>query len=141
MISGIMPNPNFLVLIPLFLEIVLLATGIAFILSSLFVKYRDIGPIWEVMMQAGMYGTPIIYSLTYILDRGQASIAKYMMLNPMAQIVQDIRHFIVFQGNPRGWDLIGNKAIALIPYLLSVVIFALGLFIFKKNAKRFAEIL
>lgn len=141
MISGIMPNPNFLVLIPLFLEIVLLATGIAFILSSLFVKYRDIGPIWEVMMQAGMYGTPIIYSLTYILDRGQASIAKYMMLNPMAQIVQDIRHFIVFQGNPRGWDLIGNKAIALIPYLLPVVIFALGLFIFKKSAKRFAEIL
>lgn len=141
MISGIMPNPNFFVLIPLFLEIVLLATGIAFILSSLFVKYRDIGPIWEVIMQAGMYGTPIIYSLTYILDRGQASIAKYMMLNPMAQIVQDIRHFIVFQGNPRGWDLIGNKAIALIPYLLPVVIFALGLFIFKKNAKRFAEIL
>lgn len=141
MISGIMPNPNFLVLLPLFLEIVLLATGIAFILSSLFVKYRDIGPIWEVIMQAGMYGTPIIYSLSYILDRGQASIAKYMMLNPMAQIVQDIRHFIVFQGNPRGWDLIGNKVIALIPYLLPVVIFALGLFIFKKNAKRFAEIL
>lgn len=141
MISGIMPSLNFLVLIPLFLELVVLATGIAFILSSLFVKYRDIGPIWEVIMQAGMYGTPIIYSLTYILNRGQASIAKYMMLNPMAQIVQDIRHFIVFQGNPRGWDLIGNKAIALIPYLLSVVIFALGLFIFKKNAKRFAEIL
>lgn len=141
MISGIMPSLNFLVLIPLFLEVVLLASGIAFILSSLFVKYRDIGPIWEVIMQAGMYGTPVIYSLTYILDRGQASIAKYMMLNPMAQIIQDIRHFIVYQGNPRGWDLIGNKAIALIPYLLPILIFTLGLLIFKKNAKRFAEIL
>lgn len=141
MISGILPNLNFLVLIPLFFEIVLLASGIAFILSSLFVKYRDIGPIWEVIMQAGMYGTPIIYSLTYILDRGQASIAKFIMLNPMAQIVQDIRHFIVYDGNPRGWDVIGNKAIAVIPYLLPIIIFTIGFIIFKKNAKRFAEIL
>jgi ABC-2 type transport system permease protein len=93
------------------------------------------------MMQAGMYGTPIIYSLTYILDRGQASVAKYMMLNPMAQIVQDIRHFIVYQGNPRGWDIIDNKLIALIPYLLPLVIFAIGLVVFRKQAKRFAEIL
>lgn len=141
MINGIPLSLNFLVLIPLFLELVLLASGIAFILSSLFVKYRDIGPIWEVIMQAGMYGAPIIYSLTYILDRGQASIAKYMMLNPMAQIVQDIRHFIVYEGNIRGWDLINNKLIALFPYVLPVIIFLIGLVVFKKNAKRFAEIL
>lgn len=141
LVNGIQPSLNFLVLVPLFLELALLATGIALILSSFFVKYRDIGPIWEVLMQAGMYGTPVIYSLTYILDRGQAAIAKYMMLNPMAQIIQDIRHFIVFEGNPRGWDLLANKAIAVIPYLLPVLIFAVGLLIFKKNAKHFAEIL
>lgn len=92
-------------------------------------------------MQAGMYGTPVIYSLTYILDRGQASVAKYMMLNPMAQIIQDIRHFIVYEGNPRGWDVIAHKPLALIPYVLPLVIFLVGLAIFKKNATRFAEIL
>jgi len=37
--------------------------------------------------------------------------------------------------------LIENPWIALIPYLLPVVIFGLGYYIFNKNAKRFAEIL
>ncbi len=141
MVNGIYPNVNFLVLIPLFIELVILATGIAFILSSLFVKYRDIGPIWEVIMQAGMYATPIIYSLTYLLDRGQEQVAKFLMLNPLAQIVQDIRHFIVYSGNLRGWDLIGNKLIALVPYIIPFLIFGIGLIIFRKNSKRFAEIL
>ena len=44
-----------------------MATGVSLALSTLFVKYRDIGPIWEVVLQAGMYATPIIYSLTFIL--------------------------------------------------------------------------
>lgn len=92
-------------------------------------------------MQAGMYGTPIIYSITYILQKGQESVAKVLMLNPMAQIVQDIRHFIVFEGNVRGWDLINNKLIASIPYILPIIIFVIGLAIFKKNSKYFAEIL
>ena len=35
-----------LVIIPLFLEVLVLAMGCALMLSSLFVKYRDIGPIW-----------------------------------------------------------------------------------------------
>lgn len=141
LINGISLSLNFLILIPLFLELVLLASGIAFILSSLFVRYRDIGPIWEVVMQAGMYGTPIIYSITYILQKGQNSVAKVLMLNPLAQIVQDIRHFIVYDGNIRGWDLINNKALAAFPYILPIFIFMIGLVIFKKNAKYFAEIL
>ena len=141
LINGISLSVNFLILIPLFLELVLLASGIAFILSSLFVKYRDIGPIWEVIMQAGMYGTPIIYSITYVLQKGQESIAKVLMLNPMAQIVQDIRHFIVYEGNVRGWDLLDNNLLALIPYVLPFIIFVVGLLVFKKNSKYFAEIL
>lgn len=141
LLNGISLSFNFLILIPLFIELVLLASGIAFILSSLFVKYRDIGPIWEVVMQAGMYATPIIYSITYILQQGHDTIAKLLMLNPLAQIVQDIRHFIVYDGNPRGWDMYGNEQIALVPYLLPIVIFVFGLLIFRKNAKRFAEIL
>mgnify|MGYP000570736295 FL=1 len=119
----------------------LLATGVAFILSTLFVRFRDLAQIWEVFMQAGMYATPIIYSLTYLIDRGQEQVAKFLMLNPLAQIVQDIRHYIVFDGNPRGWDIIGNKLIALIPYVIPFIVFVIGLIIFKKNAKRFAEIL
>ncbi|MGT2801403.1 ABC transporter permease [Streptococcus henryi] len=140
-VNGVGVSLGWLTIVPLFLELFLFTTGIAFILSTLFVRYRDIGPIWEVVMQAGLYATPIIYSLTFILQRGQVTIAKMMMLNPLAQIIQDLRHFIVFSGSMRGWDLIGHKAIALIPYVLPVLVFGLGYYIFHKNAKKFAEIL
>ena len=118
-----------------------MAMGVAFILSALFVKYRDIGPIWEVVLQAGMYASPIIYSITYLLQRNQEFVAKIMMLNPIAQILQDMRHFIIDPVNPRGWDIINNKLIAFIPYAIPVVIFIIGFLVFNRNAKRFAEIL
>ncbi|MCO4468990.1 Teichoic acid translocation permease protein TagG [Streptococcus infantarius subsp. infantarius] len=141
LVNGIQPSLGFLTIFPLFVELFLFSTGIAFVLASLFVKYRDIGPIWEVVMQAGMYATPIIYSLTFILQRGQVTIAKLMMLNPLAQIIQDMRHFIVFSGSMRGWDLIGHKFIAIIPYVLPLFVFGIGYYIFHKNSKKFAEIL
>ena len=141
LVNGVNFSLGWLTVIPLFAELFLFSAGIAFVLATLFVKYRDIGQIWEVVMQAGMYATPIIYSLTFILQRGQVKIAKLMMLNPLAQIIQDLRHFIVFSGSLRGWDLIGHKAIAIIPYFLPLVIFAIGYYIFHHQAKKFAEIL
>ncbi|MDW8681351.1 ABC transporter permease [Streptococcus suis] len=141
LISGVQFTWTSLIIFPLFVELVLLATGIAFILSSLFVRFRDIGPIWEVVLQAGLYATPIIYSLTFIIQRGQTTVAKIMMLNPIAQIIQDLRHFIIYSGSMTIRDLIGNPLIIAIPYVLPIIVYVIGYFIFNKNAKRFAEIL
>ncbi|MDP0995230.1 ABC transporter permease, partial [Klebsiella pneumoniae] len=60
-LNGIHMSWNVIFVLPLLVELVLFATGIAFILATIFVKFRDLGPIWEVGMQAGLYGTPIIY--------------------------------------------------------------------------------
>ncbi|MDO4667372.1 MAG: ABC transporter permease [Streptococcus sp.] len=140
-INGVPFRLEFLVIIPLFIELVLFTTGITFILATLFVRYRDIGPIWEVFLQGGLYATPVIYSLTFILQRGQTTLAKLMMINPLAQIIQDMRHFVINSDSTRGWDLINHHIIALIPYILPILIFLIGYLIFNKNAKRFAEIL
>ncbi|HFR3771398.1 TPA: ABC transporter permease [Streptococcus suis] len=141
LISGVPISWTILVIVPLFFELILLATGTAFILSTLFVKYRDIGPIWEVFLQAGLYATPIIYSLTFIIQRGQETVAKIMMLNPIAQIIQDLRHYVIYTGSLTIRDLVANPAIVAIPYVLPIVVFTIGYAIFTKNAKRFAEIL
>lgn len=141
LINGITPSWNMLIILPLFVELLLFTTGVTFILATLFVKYRDIGPIWEVVLQAGMYATPIIYSVTFIVQRGQETIAKIMLMNPLAQIVQDLRQNIVYSGSLSVWDLIGSPWIPFIPYLIPVVVFILGFVVFTRNAKRFAEIL
>ncbi|ATC61460.1 ABC transporter permease [Lactococcus raffinolactis] len=128
-------------LIPLLLiELYALALGISFILSTLFVRFRDIGPIWEVFLQAGMYMTPIIYPISFVAG-AHPLIAKVMMLSPLAQIIQDARYLLTSSETATTWQMISNKGIAIIPYLIPFIVLLIGFSIFNKSAKKFAEIL
>lgn len=128
-------------LIPLLLiELYVLALGISFILSTLFVRFRDIGPIWEVFLQAGMYMTPIIYPISFVAG-AHPLIAKVMMLSPLAQIIQDARYLLTSSATATTWQMISNKGIAIIPYLIPFIVLLIGFSIFNKSAKKFAEIL
>ncbi len=123
-----------LYIIPLFA----FSLGIAFILATMFVYFRDIAPVWEVVMQAGMYATPIIYSLSMINNQ---TVKAIMMLNPLATIIQDLRHLLIYSGNQTVGDFINTKWIIAIPYVLPFVVLFVGYVIFKKHADRFAEII
>lgn len=138
--NGVQFSWTILLAIPLFLELFLLATGIAFILSTFFVRFRDLSQIWEVFMQAGMYATPIIYSISFVLEKSELA-AKVIMLNPMAQIIQDMRYFVIDRANLPVWQVIENKAIVLIPYVIPIIVFVIGVNVFNKHSKKFAEIL
>lgn len=142
LISGIHMSWNVIFVVPLLLELVLLATGIAFLLATAFVKFRDLGPIWEVGMQAGLYGTPIIYPIIQVSNT-HPTVAKVLMLNPMAQIVQDMRYILTFSNNanPTLWQMVHNPYIIVIPYILPILIFGLGLWVFTKHSNKFAEII
>lgn len=126
--------------LPLFVELFLLATGVAFILSTLFVRFRDLSQIWEVFMQAGMYATPIIYSLSFVMARSELA-AKIIMLNPLAQIIQDMRYFVIDRANLTVWQVIDNPFLVAIPYLIPIIVFLIGVGVFTKHSKKFAEIL
>ncbi|PIZ00072.1 hypothetical protein COY62_04555, partial [bacterium (Candidatus Howlettbacteria) CG_4_10_14_0_8_um_filter_40_9] len=60
--------PSVLVIL-LFLELFVLSTGVGLILSSLFVRFRDVAHIWEVFMMAAFYATPILYPLSLVPER------------------------------------------------------------------------
>jgi len=116
------------------------ALGIAFLLSTWYVRFRDISPIWEVACQVGMYAAPIIYPLDLIIERAPGIIPRLMLLNPFAQMIQDMRHMFIDPHYQTAFQMLPTWA-ALIPYLLPFVIFAFGYNVFKKNAKKFAEII
>lgn len=127
-------------LVPLLLiELYLFTLGVAFLLATLFVRFRDIAPIWEVFMQAGMYATPIIYSVQMVKDKNLFA-AKAMMLNPLAQIIQDARFLLTSEKSIIVSQLLSWK-FAFIPYVLPVIVFVIGYSVFKRNANRFAEII
>jgi len=125
-----------LILIPLILELILIALTAAFFLSTAFVRYRDVSYIWEVIIQAAFYVTPILYPLTRIPH----SIAKFMILNPFAQVIQDSRYVLITHATETISTVYGgDNWIWGIPIGLTVILFILTSTYFRKRSKSFAE--
>lgn len=124
-------------IIPLILELYIFALGLAFFLSALNVKFRDVGYLWEIFLQAAFYGTPIIYPLGMVLGQSVLA-AKLILLNPVAQVVQDARYVLVTHDSVTIWSLIHDWKV-LIPFIVVVSILVLAAYYFKKNSKYFAE--
>lgn len=123
------------ILFPLLIvELFTLAIGIGLILSALFVKFRDISHIWEVVLQGLFYATPILYPLSLVPE----PFNKIIMLNPVAQIIQDSRYLLVTPQTQTAWQIMGPKFF-IIPYILPFVILIVGYKIFEKSAAKFAE--
>ena len=120
--------------VPLLLELFLFTTGLSLLLAALYVRFRDIGHIWEVSLQGLFYATPIFYSLSLIPSRYQG----FLMANPIAQIIQDLRASVVTPQALTAWDVIKNM-LALTPYLLVLVVLWLGISYFRRVSKSFAE--
>jgi ABC-2 type transport system permease protein len=127
---------NALIMIPLIAELFILSIALAFFLSALFVKFRDVTYIWEVIMQAAFYATPILYPLSYVPDK----VAKYMVLNPLAQIIQDARHVLVTPKAQTIFDFWGgDKWIWGIPLGATLIMVVLAATYFRSRSKFFAE--
>jgi ABC-2 type transport system permease protein len=118
------------------LEIYIFALGISLFLSAAFVKFRDVGYIWEVVLQAGFYLTPILYPLSIIPN---VTFQKLIMLNPMAQAVQDIRYTSITHQTITIYRLFDGGWYSLVPFVLVIVTFLIGFFYFRKGSKYFAE--
>lgn len=127
-------------LVPLgIVQLYAIAMGLAFILATLYVKFRDIGHIWDVVLQALFYATPIIYPITMVINNYPA-IAKLMMLSPVAQSIQDVRHNLIAPDTvPTTWSMINSWYIAIIPVVLTVALLIVGIVYFNKHSKKFAE--
>lgn len=120
----------------LIIELYVLAFGISLTLSSLFVKYRDISYIWEVITQAAFYASAIIYPLNIIEN---INIKKILLLNPIAQVIQDIRYALITKETQTIGSVYGNDLYRLVPIGLVLLILLIGVVIFKTNSKTFAE--
>jgi len=124
-------------ILPLILvQIYIFSLGVSLILASAYVKYRDVNYIWEVLMQGGFYATPILYSFSLIKDN--PLIQKLIFLNPMAQMIQDARYALItketvtIRNVDAGWIMV-------IPYVATILILAIGVLYFRREAKYFAE--
>lgn len=132
--NGVYPHLSWLLLIPILVELFVLSVSVAFFLAALFVQFRDVTYIWEVIIQAAFYGTPIIYSLSIVPAKYHA----FLLLNPMAQIIQDAREVVVTKTTITAWEVL-HFPMALIPVAIVVAVSVISTIYFKKQSKYFAE--
>lgn len=118
------------------LEVYILALGLSLFLSAAFVKFRDMNYIWEVILQAGFYLTPILYPLSRITN---LTFQKLIMLNPMAQAIQDSRYVVVTHQTRTVYQVFEGGWYKLIPFTIVILVFVSGLTYFRKESKYFAE--
>ena len=132
--NGITPSFSWLMIIPIIVELFVFAIGVSFLLSAMYVKFRDITYIWEIFLQAGFYATPIIYPLMNIPVRYQG----WFFINPMAQIIQDARYVIATNTSITLWSTVHSVAV-MAPFLIITLFAVGGGYYFKRRSKYFAE--
>lgn len=115
------------------------ALALAFLLSAIYVKYRDIAPIWEVISQALFYGTPIIYPLQMVTAFSVPA-ATALMASPIATLFQNARAQLVGDENVITSNQLSSDPLYLaIPYIIIAVTVVVAVLYFRKSQKQFAE--
>ena len=133
--NGVHPSLSWFWLIPIVVELFVLAQSMAFFLAALYVRFRDINYIWEVVIQAAFYLTPILYPMFRVPEQYRS----ILLINPMAQVIQDAREVMVTANSTiTGWEIMPWYW-AVLPVLLVVAMAVLGTLYFKNQSKEFAE--
>lgn len=140
LVAGVTPMLSWLEVLPIVGLLVTLCAGIAMLLSSLFVYFRDIQPIWEVLNQVIFYASPIIIPIATIQQHLSPTLLHIYMLNPLAVIFQQFRHAFVTHATPSAGALMGSTVASIVePVGIVVAIFVLGFWVFNRIAPRVAE--
>lgn len=107
-------------------SILLFSTGISFILSVIYVRFRDIKHLYEVFLTLWVYMTPVFYSIKSL--NLKESYVKAMNFNPMLYYLQSFRSLLT--GNmPSGQTF-------LICYGVGIGLFIVGYIIFRLSGKK-----
>ena len=137
--SGGRPMMSWLMMPLVLLYLLVLALGPVMFLSALFVRYRDIEPIWDVIIAITFYITPIFFTLSTLRTQFGAEESRYFFFNPFAVAVQQARHSFVDPSHPSATQALGNPTWILVPFGLVGIVFVLGAWYFAKRAPALAE--
>ena len=128
---------NFPIAVLAGISLVLLATGVGFLFSSLSVRFRDVLLILPFLVQLGLFASPVAYSLAVARDNLSARSPGYFalyMLNPLASLIEAFR-----------WALLGEGLFVMrsfaVAVVLSWVIFVAGFVAFRSAEGTFADVI
>lgn len=137
--EGVQPTLSWLELPLIVATLAVFSTGIAMLLSALFVSLRDIQPIWEVVSQILFYASPVIISVETVKAKVSPTLFHLYMLNPLAVVFQQFRYAMITHGTLSVDQALGGGALLLAPLAIVLGVFALGFWVFNRSAPLVAE--
>jgi lipopolysaccharide transport system permease protein len=127
---GMAPSWKFLLVPPLMIVAALLALAIGLWVAPLNVRFRDIKHMLPVMIQIGMYASPIVYPLSMVPEQWQWAYS----LNPMVGVIEGFRWAVFDQGDPN------FMAIGIGGAIILLLLFG-GLIFFRRMERSFADVI
>ncbi len=139
LLNRVTPRLSWIELPVVLVVVAIFSIGVATILSALYVRARDLKPIWDVTTQALFYMTPVLYPIQLVIERSSESVARLLLFNPLATLIQEARHAIIGPSQPSAADAIGGAVWLLIPLGIVAVTFVVGIWLFSRMAPLIAE--
>ncbi len=134
-INGVTPSAAWLLFLCSAASVIALATAVSVLLAVLFVRYRDVQPIWEVMLQLLFWGTPIFYTINRVPD----GLRELMMMSPLAVAIQQGRHWLSPSSTESAGQAIGGTVRLLVPFAIFVAIVFLSWWAYRRAEPGMAE--
>lgn len=122
-------------LVPLML--ILVTVPVAMIVSSLYPRFRDVAIIWTVLSTALFYGSPVFYTLSIVAEHHH-TLSRILAVNPITPILELARKWMIDGSAPDPAAASGVLGV-LGPLAVVLVLWALAVWIFNREAPRIAE--
>jgi len=125
------------------LMLALFTAGLAMILSVSYVSYRDVRPIWDVVLQMTFYASGIFIAIAGLAPLNvlgvEINLSHVLMANPFAAILQQARHVFIDHSYPTAASAIGGGWLIAIPIGIAIATLVGGFFLFDRRAPKVAE--
>ncbi len=129
------PFYMFIYILPLVIGIqFFLVAGSTLLVSALNVFFRDLQHLITIILMVWFFATPIIYPLDMVPE----AFRNILYFNPMTVFALMYRNIFYYVKHTEGW---GMPPLIFILYAvgISIAVFLVGYFVFKKLEPRFAE--
>lgn len=120
---------NFILLLFTIIWLLFFVSGLSLLLSTLFVRFRDIKFIVQALIPLWFYATPVMYTRSLLPQQ----VDDLIKLNPMSGIIELFQHIFVYNVNQL------NIASLLPGFGLSLTIATFGIYIFFKDSQYFDD--
>jgi ABC-2 type transport system permease protein len=132
---GVSPQWTWLLFPLIVVALVLFATAVSMLLSSLYVRFRDTAIIWSVVASALFYATPVIYPIEVVPDRYR----DLIMLNPLTALFEQARKWVIDPSAPGAVSAAGGWTHLLPGAAIFIGTCVIGTWYFHREAPRIAE--